>query len=106
LTEASSRIITKTRNSTFNPLNLGSAMKQLGPHKKYVILAIVIQSIVVVLLGYYLFKARAEKTENKGEKAKAVFIPQGHEFRLSKQAAQLSYIQPSPEASPRPRLHG
>jgi hypothetical protein len=67
---------------------LGSAMKQLGPHKKYVILAIVIQSIVVVLLGYYLFKARADKTENKGEKAKTVFI------------------QPSPETSPRPFLHG
>lgn len=36
-------------------------MKQLGPHKKYVILAIVIQSIAVILLGYYLFKSRAAK---------------------------------------------
>jgi hypothetical protein len=81
-------------------------MKQLGPHKKYVILAIVIQSIVVVLLGYYLFKARADKAEKEGEKAKTVCIPQGYEFRLSRQAAQLSYIQPSPKASPWPRLHG
>jgi hypothetical protein len=80
-------------------------MKQLGPHKKYVILAIVIQSIVVVLLGYYLFKARADKAEKEGEKVKTVFIPQGHEFRLSRQAAQLSYILPSPEPSRWPRLH-
>jgi hypothetical protein len=63
-------------------------MKQLGPHKKYVILAIVIQSIVVVLLGYYLFKVRADKAEKEGDKVKTVFI------------------QPAPEALPWPRLHG
>jgi hypothetical protein len=81
-------------------------MKQLGPHKKYVILAIVIQSIVVVLLGYYLFKARADNAEKEAEKAKTDFIPQGHEFRLSRQTAQLSYIQPSPKTLRWPRLHG
>lgn len=49
-------------------------MKQLGPHKKYVILAIVIQSIAVILIGYYLFKARAAQqgSEGQGDKGKQV----------------------------------
>lgn len=42
-------------------------MKQLGPHKKYVILAIIIQSIAVILIGYYLFKARAAKEGQQGQ---------------------------------------
>ncbi len=37
---------------------LWSFMKQLGPHKKYVIAAAVIQSIIVVIAGYLLFKSK------------------------------------------------
>lgn len=33
-------------------------MKQLGPYKKYIIIAAVIQSILVIIFGYSLFKSR------------------------------------------------
>lgn len=36
-------------------------MKQLGPYKKYIIAAAVIQSIIVVIVGFVLFKSMAEK---------------------------------------------
>ncbi len=36
-------------------------MKQLGPYKKYIIAAAIIQSIIVVLIGYVLFKSRSEE---------------------------------------------
>lgn len=34
-------------------------MKQLGPYKKYIIAAAVIQSVIVVIVGYVLFKSMA-----------------------------------------------
>lgn len=42
-------------------------MNKLGPYKKYVVIAAVIQSIIVVVAGYILFKSRAAKElpENK-----------------------------------------
>ena len=36
-------------------------MKQLGPYKKYIIAAAVIQSIIVIIVGYVLFKSMAVK---------------------------------------------
>jgi len=34
-------------------------MNRLGPYRKYIIAAAIIQSIIVVLIGYFLFKSRA-----------------------------------------------
>lgn len=36
-------------------------MKHLGPYKKYIVAAAVIQSIVVIIGGFILFKYSAEK---------------------------------------------
>ena len=36
-------------------------MKQLGPYKKFIIAAAVIQSILVIIVGYVLFKSKAAK---------------------------------------------
>lgn len=36
-------------------------MNRLGPYKKYIIAAAVIQSILVIFVGYILFKSRAEE---------------------------------------------
>jgi hypothetical protein len=33
-------------------------MKNLGPYKKYIIIAAVIQSIVVIVAGYIIFRAK------------------------------------------------
>ncbi len=38
-----------------------STMKHLGPYKKYIIAAAVIQSIIVIIVGYILFKSKAMK---------------------------------------------
>lgn len=37
------------------------SMKHLGPYKKYIVAAAVIQSIVVIIGGFILFKYSAEK---------------------------------------------
>jgi len=39
-------------------------MKQLGPYKKYIIIAAVIQSIIVVIAGYILFKSMADRASD------------------------------------------
>ena len=44
-----------------NPPTLHGTMKQLGPYKKYIIAAAVIQSIIVIIVGYILFKSKAMK---------------------------------------------
>lgn len=36
-------------------------MKHLGPYRKYMIAGAIIQSIIVVVAGYLLFKSRAAK---------------------------------------------
>lgn len=45
-----------------NPLTLLYTMKHLGPYRKYMIAAAVIQSIIVVVAGYLLFKSKAMKS--------------------------------------------
>ncbi len=36
-------------------------MNNLGPYKKYIIAAAVIQSIIVIIVGFILFKSKAMK---------------------------------------------
>lgn len=42
-------------------------MKNLGPYKKYIIAAAIIQSIVVVVVGYILFKSKLTKDPLEGQ---------------------------------------
>ncbi len=42
-------------------------MKQLGPYKKYIFAAAVIQVIIVIIGGYLLFKYSAMKNSMKHE---------------------------------------
>lgn len=44
----------------FQPVNFNTRgiMKQLGRHKKYVIIAAVVQSVIVIIAGYLLFKSK------------------------------------------------
>jgi hypothetical protein len=52
-------------------------MKQLGPYKKYIIAAAVIQSIIVVIVGYVLFKSMVEKDpmEHKAQEKPGIEEP-------------------------------
>ena len=52
-------------------------MNQLGPYKKYVILAAVIQSIIVVIVGIVLFKSKVmkEPIEQKAQERPVVEEP-------------------------------
>ena len=52
-------------------------MNQLGPYKKYVILAAVIQSIIVVIVGIVLFKSKVmkEPIEHKTQERPVVEEP-------------------------------
>ena len=43
------------------------SMKHLGPYKKYIIAAAVIQCIIVIVGGYYLFKYSAMKNSMEHE---------------------------------------
>jgi len=40
-------------------------MKRLGPYKKYIIAAAVIQSVMVVFVGYFFFKSKRMKAPIK-----------------------------------------
>lgn len=51
------RLILKREKFTILP----GTMKNLGPYKKYIVAAAVIQSIIVVVAGYLLFRAMADK---------------------------------------------
>ena len=36
-------------------------MKQLGPYRKYVTIAAIVQSVIVIVAGYLLFKSQAHR---------------------------------------------
>jgi|GEM_PF-3062643 len=52
-------------------------MNNLGPYKKYIIAAAVIQSIIVIIVGFILFKSKAMKDplEHEGQENPGVEEP-------------------------------
>ncbi len=69
---------------------LPGTMNNLGPYKKYIIAAAVIQSIIVIIVGFILFKSKAMKDplEHEGQEksisATAPFLyPNLHQKSIS-----------------------
>jgi len=56
---------------------LPGTMNNLGPYKKYIIAAAVIQSIIVAIAGYMLFKSKSvnDPLENKTQEKPGVEEP-------------------------------